>query len=115
MIKLAIIGSRDFEDFALLEREVLAHFDVADISLIVSGGARGADKLGEVFAKKYKIETLIFLPQWDVYGKSAGFRRNKDIVENADVVMAFWNGSKGTAHIIKLAEESGKKVIIIKI
>lgn len=65
-MKIAIIGSRTFNDYELL-RQSLDEFSFeanVDISLIVSGGANGADSLGERYAHENNIETLIFLPDW---------------------------------------------------
>jgi hypothetical protein len=83
--------------------------------VIVSGGAKGADKLGEQFADEFRFKKLIFKPDWELFGKRAGFIRNEKIIQNADVVFAFWDGkSKGTAHSISLAEDYGKELYIIK-
>lgn len=108
-MKVAIIGSREFNDFNLLEKKI-NELNI-NISLIVSGGAKGADILGERYAKKYGIETLIFIPDWKQFGKKAGFIRNTDIIENSDIVIAFWNGeSKGTLDSINKAIKLKKKV-----
>jgi len=86
------------------------------IDAIVSGGAYGADALAERFAREKGIPTIIFKPDWDKYGKSAGFKRNILIVNEADVVVAFWDGfSKGTKNSIELAEKSKKPVIVMTI
>ena len=82
--------------------------------MIVSGGAFGADKLAERYAKEKEIETLIFLPDWKKYGKTAGFVRNTHIINNADLVVAFWDEqSKGCEDSLKKAEKLNKKVLII--
>jgi hypothetical protein len=112
-MKLAIVGSRSFSDYALLEKTVLDLIPLEEISLIVSGGAKGADSLAEEFAKKWNIETLVFKPNWTDYGKQAGFLRNVKIVENADVVVAFWDGeSPGTKSSINLAKKKNKKLLV---
>ena len=86
-----------------------------DISVIVSGGAQGADKLAERFAKKYNIPTTIFMAQWIKYGKSAGFIRNKEIIDTCDAVVAFWDEkSPGTKHSLTLAKQQNKPIKIIK-
>jgi hypothetical protein len=112
-MKLAVIGSRNFNDYELLKRSINESFE--DVTTIVSGGARGADSLGERYAKENGISTEIYLPNWDRYGKSAGYRRNVDIINNSDSVIAFWDGqSKGTKHSIDISNKAGKKVTIIK-
>jgi len=114
-MKIAIVGSRTFNGYDLLEKTICNKM-VGSINLIVSGGARGADYLAERFAKKHNIPIQIFQAEWDKYGKGAGYIRNKLIIENVDIVFAFWDGkSKGTKHSIELAKEYNKKLFIIKI
>jgi hypothetical protein len=109
-MKLAVIGSQTFTDYPLL----LAKVKELNPSLIVSGGAKGADKLGERAADELNIPKLIFLPDWEKYGKAAGFIRNRDIVANAEVVLAFWDGaSKGTKNSLDLARKLNKKCIVL--
>jgi len=82
---------------------------------IISGGARGADSLAEQFAQEYSYVVKIFHAEWDKYGKSAGYRRNIDIVNNCNLLVAFWDGtSRGTKHSIDIATKQGKPVIIFK-
>ena len=110
-MKVAIIGSRSFKDYDLLKKTLDG---IAEISLIISGCAVGADTLGELYAKEKGIPTLLFRPDWEKYGKAAGFIRNKEIISNADFVIAFWDTkSKGTAHSISLANKQGKKLIVV--
>lgn len=107
---IAVIGSRSFNNYALMEY-ILNEY-VSKDTIIVSGGANGADKLSEIYAKKYKIKTKIYYPDWEK-GKHAGFLRNKQIIDAADEVIAFTNGSAGTANSIELANKQNKKVLII--
>lgn len=112
MIKLAIIGSREFNDYELFKKELEPYKN--KISLIISGGARGADKLAERYADEFNIPKLIFLADWDKYGKGAGFIRNFKIIESCDCVIAFWDGkSKGTKHSLIIANEKNKPIKII--
>lgn len=112
-MKVAIIGSREFLNYQLLKSVLDKHKN--KITLVVSGGANGADKLGEKWAKENNIGTQIFKPDWKTYGKRAGFVRNEDIIKNSDLVFAFWDGqSKGTEHSIKLAKKYHKSVLITK-
>lgn len=107
MKKVIIAGSRDFHDFELLEAECDRILGDEKVE-IVSGRARGADRLGETYAynKGHKIKT--FEADWDKYGKAAGYKRNAEMAEYADVLIAFWDGlSKGTKHMIDLAKEKG--------
>jgi len=113
-MRLAIIGSRTFGNYALL-RESLERYRT-NITLVVSGAARGADSLGERWAIDNKIPTQIFPANWDKWGKRAGFIRNEDIIKNCDCAIAFWDGqSRGTAHSISLCEKYKKPYKIIKV
>lgn len=107
---IGIVGSRLFNDYEFMKRILDRFFSC---KIIVSGGAKGADNLAEKYAKENNIATIIFPAEWDRYGKSAGFKRNKIIVDNSDLIIAFWDGkSKGTANTIKLAREQNKEVFI---
>ena len=109
-MKVAVIGSRSFNDYEKL-KDTLSKID---ITLIVSGGADGADKLSEQYASEKNIPTKIFLPDWEKHGKSAGFLRNTDIINEAELVVAFWdNQSNGTRDSINKAHKQEKIVIII--
>jgi hypothetical protein len=109
--RIAVIGSRDFSDYSYLESRLLLHFNENDV--LVSGGARGADRLAESFADKHDFAKEIYPADWQRFGRSAGFRRNVDIINACDYVVAFWDGvSKGTSHSIELAKKAGKQVKI---
>jgi hypothetical protein len=113
-MKLAIIGSRNFNNYDLMKKVLEPYKD--KVSLMISGGARGADFLGEKWAKANNISTLIFKADWEKQGKVAGFIRNEKIIKNADGVIAFWDmTSRGTAHSISLAEKYDKPIKIIDI
>ena len=82
---------------------------------IISGGAKGADSLARQYANEHAIAIVEYKPEWDKYGRAAGFIRNTDIVNNSDMIIAFWDGkSKGTKHSIGLAHKLNKQVIIIR-
>lgn len=109
-MKVAVVGSRGFSDYKLLSETL----DKIKITLIVSGSAKGADTLGEQYAKENNIPTKIFPPDWEKHGKAAGFIRNTDIINEAELVVAFWdNSSKGTKDSIQKAEKAGKKILVI--
>ena len=110
-MKLAIIGSRGFTDYDLMKSNV----DLTTVDLIISGGAKGADSLAEKLANENQIPIKLFIPNWKTYGYQAGFIRNAYIIEEADKVIAFWDGkSKGTLDSINKAKKLGKHVIIIE-
>ena len=120
-MNIMICGSRDFTNFIFLEKQVLedlqdylsknphiGHFDRRQ-TYIISGKARGADALGELFARKYGLKTKEYPAQWDLYGKKAGFIRNETMVNESDIVIIFHDGkSKGTKHDLELCKMKGK-------
>ena len=114
--KLIVAGGRDFNDAVLLERVLIALADVdyADMALsIVSGMARGADALGYQFAQANGVKCYEFPADWDTHGKRAGFIRNKQMGDSADGLLAFWNGSSGTEHMISYMQSLTKPVHIV--
>jgi hypothetical protein len=111
-MKLAIVGSRSFNDEVLLNEILDKHKD--KITLVVSGGAIGADLLGEQWAKKHNIPTKVFYPDWKQHGKAAGMIRNKLIIEECDKCIAFWDGkSNGTKNSISICKKLNKPFKII--
>jgi aspartate aminotransferase-like enzyme len=111
-MNLAIVGSRSLK--SSLPARVTAQDIIRNylrdgkFTKIVSGGAVGPDKWAEEVAEQFNIETIIYKPDWNTYGKSAGIRRNVDIINSADFVLIFWDGSsKGTAHDIKITRKNG--------
>jgi aconitase A len=109
-MKVAVVGSRNFTDYALMKKVL----DNISIDTIVSGGALGADSLAEQYAKERGIEIIIHKPNWRRYGKAAGYVRNVDIVNDADLVVAFWDGkSRGTRHTIETARKEKKFCSVI--
>jgi hypothetical protein len=113
-MKVIIAGSRNFNDYNLLKTScdnLLTQFTNIEI---VSGTARGADKLGERYAREKGYDIKQFPANWDKHGKSAGYIRNDEMAQYADMLIAFWDGtSKGTKHMIDLANKRGIKVEIV--
>jgi hypothetical protein len=115
-MRVIIAGGRDFNHYELLKEKMEYALKHITISEIVSGGARGADLLGERWAKENNVPVKQFIPEWEKLGKSAGFIRNDDMAKyamigNKGVLMAFWDKkSKGTEHMIKTAQKKGLKV-----
>ena len=108
-MKIAIIGSRN------LEVRNLGDYLPSGVSEIVSGGAKGIDSCAADYARRNGLTLTEFLPEYEKYGRGAPIVRNKQIVEYADEVIAFWDGkSKGTLSVIKYCEKIGKKCEIIK-
>lgn len=115
-MKIAIIGSRSFTDYTLLCTTVDAHLAKYKLraTQIVSGGAKGADKLAEKYALENQLEMIIYKPDWEAFGKRAGIIRNTYIVENSELIFAFWDGvSKGTKNTIDQSLALGTPIVTI--
>ena len=84
----AVIGSRNFTDYKLLESTLES---LPEITQIVSGGAKGADSLAKTYAEQHQLPLVIFKPDWKQYGKGAGIVRNRQIIDAAQMVVAFWD------------------------
>lgn len=113
-MRLIVAGSRGFSDYQLLSCR-LDYFlqNQTDVE-IVSGTARGADQLGEQYAKERGYPIKRFPANWEL-GKQAGYLRNKEMAEYATHLVAFWDGkSRGTKHMIDLARECGLKCRVVK-
>jgi hypothetical protein len=115
-MKVIIAGSRNITDYEEVCRAILfSNFD--DISEVVSGKAKGVDTLGERFAKEFDIPLKEFPAKWrpspGVYDKAAGIKRNVEMANYADALIALWDGkSPGTKHMISIAEKKGLKVYV---
>ena len=126
-LRVVIAGSRDFNDFPKLMNssiEILTGIskkrDDLDRIRIISGTARGADKLGEQYAKIVGYELSKFPADWDGLGKRAGYVRNAEMAkfavedDNYGMLIAFWDGqSRGTKHMIDLAKRYGLEVHVV--
>lgn len=109
-MKLIIAGSRTITDYKILDF-CMSHFDLHNkAEEIVSGGAKGVDKLGEWYAISHDIPMNVFKPDWSA-GRGAGMVRNKEMLEYADTVLLIWNGqSKGSKFMKDNAEKFGCKL-----
>ena len=112
-MKVIIAGSRDFDDYELLRKYCDFYLQSQTEIEIVSGTARGADQLGERYAKERGYPVKQFPADWDKHGRSAGYIRNEEMAKYGDALIAFWNGnSKGTEHMINLAKQYNLKIRI---
>ena len=119
-MRVLVCGGRDFSDYNLLSKtlhEVIYdgdHTYYSDVT-IISGNARGADKLGERFARDNECKLEIFPADWDKYKKAAGHIRNQQMINEGkpDLVVAF-KGGRGTQDMIKRAKGHGIKVIEVE-
>ena len=115
-VKVIVAGGRDFTDYHRLAEELDFQRNSAPDKTfeVVTGMAVGADSLAYKYAIANKLTTHKFYPDWDKYGKAAGFTRNKQMAEYADALVAFWDSrSRGTKHMIETMRNLGKPVITI--
>ena len=110
-MKTIIAGSRSINDIEIIRSAVkISGFNITEV---VSGTARGVDRLGEVYADKEDIVIKRFPADWDRYGRGAGYRRNAQMAEYGDALIAIWDGeSRGTASMIRLARGKGLRVYV---
>lgn len=106
-MKVAIVGSRD------LTVEDLGSYLPENTTEIVSGGARGIDRCAREYAQARSLKLTEFLPEYEKYGRGAPLKRNLQIIDYADTVIAFWNGmSRGTNYVIKQCVQRDKKIMV---
>ncbi len=114
-MKIAIVGSRELGNISFAE-ELERHITLHSCDAIISGGAKGIDSLAAQYARQHELELIEFRPDYAKNGRGATFIRNREIVDNSDMVVAFWNGtSKGTKYTIDYANKKGVKTLIISI
>lgn len=116
--KVIIAGSRGFSNYKLLREQCnkfLREKRKTSNIIVVSGHARGADLLGEKYAQDEGFTLEIYPAQWKKLGKQAGYRRNEQMAEVADALIAFWDGSsKGTKHMIDIMNEKNLLVRVVE-
>lgn len=94
-MKVAVIGSRG------LQVDDLEQYLPEDTTEIISGGARGIDACAKEYALRHGLKLTEYLPEYGRYRRAAPLKRNIKIIEAADLVLAFWDGtSKGTKYVI---------------
>ena len=103
-MRIIVAGGREFQNYAFLSKTLDTLFANLDIVSIVSGKANGADSLGERYANEKGLEVHPFPADWTKYGKGAGHIRNAKMADNAEGLVAFWDGkSRGTKGMIEIA------------
>ena len=116
--KVIIAGSRGFSNYKLLREQCnkfLREKRKTSNIIVVSGHARGADTLGEKYAQDEGFTLEIYPAQWKKFGKRAGYRRNEQMAEVSDALIAFWDGSsKGTKHMIDIMNEKNLLVRVVE-
>jgi len=110
-MKILVAGGRDFDDYDRLKSDL----DALKPTTIISGMARGADSLGCDYGAYEGIHVHAFPANWNLYGKSAGYKRNQQMLDEGkpDLVLIYYDGSsKGTGHMIDIAKKAGIKTVI---
>lgn len=106
-MKVAVIGSRN------LEIDNLEKYSPEGVTEIVSGGAKGVDTSAVEYAIAHDLKLTVFLPEYEKYGRAAPLKRNITIIENADLVIAFWDGaSRGTKYVIDACKRKNVPVVV---
>ena len=113
-MKLIVAGSRMFTNYQLLCQTLAP--ERPRITLVLTGGARGADQLGYRWAWKHAIRHQLFRADWERFGKSAGVRRNFQMAQIGDVLVCFWDSvSKGSAYMVQCMRQLGKPVVVVRV
>lgn len=112
-MRVLVCGGRNYDDYGTLAT-VLSALQVTRgaFHVLIHGNAKGADTLADTYARRHNIPVLAFEAEWDLYGRSAGPRRNRRMLAEGrpDLVVAF-PGKKGTANMIAQANEAGIEVL----
>lgn len=112
-MKVIIAGSR--EGFTISDVREAVIYSGFNITEVVSGTARGVDRLGEEFAKEVGIPIMCMPADWDGLGKRAGYVRNAEMAEYADAaIILIYNNSKGSTHMLNLANKKGIPVHLVE-
>ncbi len=117
LFRVCICGCRDFTNYEFFKEKCLFLLkNKLPNVIIVSGGAQGADTLAEQFAKEYNLKNEIFKADWEKYGRSAGPKRNEEMVKVSNGVIAFWDyKSKGTKTTIDFSKKYNVSCKIVNI
>ena len=117
--KVVVAGCRDFNDYEIAKEFIdicISNIRKDNEIVFVSGGCRGADMLGERYARENGMCIERYPADWNTYGRAAGPMRNRQMAEVTDYVICFWDGlSHGTKTMIEYAKEFNKPVRIKKI
>lgn len=116
MFRVIIAGGRDFNNYPGLSTTMDKLLkNINDDIEIVCGMAKGADRLGEQYAKENGYRVIYMPADWDTDGKAAGYKRNIRMAEYANALVAFWDGqSSGTKHMIETAQKMRLDVRVVR-
>lgn len=109
-MKTIIAGSRGVVDYNVLLKAVGECG--WEITHVISGAARGADALGERYAKENNLPLTRMPADWNK-GRGAGYIRNIEMASIAEACLVLWDGeSKGSAHMINIAAKNNLKLFV---
>ena len=112
-MNVVICGSRGITDRDLVE--YLIENSEFDITGVIEGGAKGVDTIAGEWARAQNIPVTVVKPDWHAHGLYAGPKRNREMVQMGEAVIAVWDGkSRGTQSTIAYAKEYGKPIKIWK-
>jgi hypothetical protein len=111
-MRVLVCGGRDYQDINRVSHVLTVYMEEKGIDCIIQGGATGADTLAKDFAHRHAIDCQEYKADWETYGKSAGYRRNREMLElgKPDLIIAF-PGGKGTANMVKLGRDAGIRIL----
>lgn len=116
--RIIIAGGRDFYNYELLKAKcnsILSSKAATHRIIVVSGAAKGADSLGEQYAREKGYTVEQYPADWNTHGRAAGPIRNAQMANSADALIAFWDGqSRGTQSMINIARAKGLPVRVIR-
>ncbi len=109
-MRVAVIGSRNITNVDL------QRYLPQNVTKLISGGAKGVDACAKCFATAHDLPIVEILPDYRRYGKGAPLKRNRQIIAQADLVLAFWDGlSHGTADVIRQCQRQGIPCRVIRV
>ena len=112
-VKVAVVGSRSL---AHLQVDFILPYIPEDATEIVSGGARGVDQMAVQLADKRGVPCWEYLPDYARYGRGAPLVRNREIVKQADLVLAVWDGkSRGTRYVMDQCKKTGTALRVFRL
>ena len=123
-MKIAVVGTRKYTDYEAFKKaldKVLVGLPQGQCITIISGGAKGVDQMAQQAAREYGFDFVLFKPYHLIdptveYSPKYFFTRNKQIADNADLVVAFWDGeSSGTRHIVEYCQRNRKSYMKVKL
>lgn len=111
-MRVIVAGSRQLSNYMLVEHA--CSMLSKPMTMEICGCCRGPDMLGAYYANQRNIPVRRYPAQWQTYGKQAGFKRNEQMAEDAEALVAIWDGvSRGTKHMIDIARKRGLEVIVL--